>query len=1516
MSFPSIRIEGNIISHDILSKLDLEGYAGQSAKDFGLQERAKVKDEIAFAYATAKDYWRIFQRKVERIDKDATATTETRNEWLRPLVELLGYKPELVRTAEVVNGKSFSLSHRATTLDEFPLHLVSIRDDLDKRRQEGGPRMSPHGLLQEYLNITEHAYGLVSNGKFLRLLRDSGKLVKLSFLEFDLQRIVEDDLYSDFAILYRLLHASRMPKSKELAEESIIERYHQDSLEAGARIREALGGAVEQSIQVFANGFISHPDNQALRDAIASGELTSDRLFQSLLRLIYRLLFLMVIEERDIIYPEKPARPSGGSDDEDLNRKRELYYKYYSLDRIRRLSERRLYGADRFDDLWQALKSTFLFFEKGYYGTKLGIQPLDGDLFDVNKFHPLNEVKLRNDMLLSCFRMLNVFEDEKRNLIRVNYGSLDVEEFGSVYEGLLEHKAELLPASGVAGQPIGSSWSFVLVKGSERSSSGSHYTPEELVQPLIKHSLDYVIEEKLKSAKSTVSKFKRDDKTEQDALVLAKMDALLSIKVCDVACGSGHILLSAARRIATALAQTLTDEEQPSPTAFRSALREVIRHCIYGVDKNPLAVELCKVALWLEAHNPNMPLTFLDHRIKCGDSVVGLARIEELRLGVPDEAFKTLPGDGKEIAAKFRKNNKAQLKHFEAGQLKLYNLMTFEEALADLAGEYWRFSLLSDDTVQDFERKKAAFERLGGERWYKLHQLADMHVAQFFLRKNMYTEDYLATTEDYADQVVKMDMANSKAIRAQGVSAQKRFFHWFLEFPEVFADGRNPGASSMPGGFDCILGNPPFLGGQRLSGTFGDDFLNYLKSAYAPAGAVDLAAYFFRRVFTLLRPGGFQALLATNTIAQGDAREGGLDVIAQQGGSINYAVRSMRWPGTAAVEVAQVAIHKGEWKKARTLGNNQVPFISTYLDDAKDIGKPYILKQNEGKSFQGTIVLGSGFVLTPDQAQRLIERNPSNKDVLFPYLNGEDLNSRPDQSPSRWVINFVDWPLDRDAPGRWAGADEEEQKEWLKAGSVPEDYPGKVAADYPDCLEIVERLVKPERTRRDENGDFVLRKPLPQRWWIYGEKRPGLYRAIGPLERVLVVAQVSKTVAFAFVSTKQVLDAKLVVFAMNDFVSFASLQSSLHNAWAWKYSVTMKTDLSYSPTFAFETFPLMSVRHSPQRASLQEIGERYYTLRNALCHSLNIGLTRFYRLFHTQELDVGVVSRESKTIPQDPNDIVGQIHELRFLHRHIDELLTEVYGGMDVSLDHGFHEVEYLPENDRVRYTISEKARKEVLRRLLELNHKIHEEEVKAEKVAPKTKKRALQVKEEISIEDLRAYALMKTAELTEGAKRVYAVKILYFLQACKAINLRYRWTIKTYGPYPDDDEFETTLNSLAFNNLIESENEYSQVQEKPIKVRDTGLSTIADYEKRYGLSNVNEAIQQTIRDFDPKRYSSTDMELRATLVFLHKQNPEWKFDELVSGLKKEKGKKFGQKEVEDAIIELERLMYIGEEVG
>ena len=461
MNYPSIRIEGAILSPDILGRI--EEAPGQRPADFGLDNA--VKDEIARAWADAQDYWRIFQRKLDALKADSPATTETRQLWIQPLLGLLGHQLEYQAKAAELNGKLYPISHRVVNRANTPIHIIGCREPagLDRKPEKTGVRMSAHAMVQEFLNLQDELYGLVTNGLILRLLRDSSRLIKLSYLEFDLDRIFSDGLFADFAVLYRLLHASRLPQTVDASAACLLERYHQDSLDSGARIREGLSKAVERAILDFGNGFLVHPENDALRDAINSGRLLPKKFYQHLLSLIYRLLFLLVIEERHLVFPPQADAA-----------KRDIYYRYYSLQRLRRLSEKRHLADHRRHDLWLALLATFRLFEAGGPGLKLGLAPLAGDLFGSEAIGPFANCTLGNDVILGCLRSLGLYQHpDNGQLIRVNYAALNVEEFGSVYEGLLEYEPVFLP--------VGVGFEFAFAQGDERAATGSHYTPDDLV---------------------------------------------------------------------------------------------------------------------------------------------------------------------------------------------------------------------------------------------------------------------------------------------------------------------------------------------------------------------------------------------------------------------------------------------------------------------------------------------------------------------------------------------------------------------------------------------------------------------------------------------------------------------------------------------------------------------------------------------------------------------------------------------------------------------------------------------------------------------------------------------------------------------------------------------------------------------------------------------------------------------------------------------------------------------------
>lgn len=1239
MIYPSIRIEGAILAPDILERL--EDAPGQRPADFGLDSTTKVKDEIVRAWADAQDYYRIFQRKIDVLKPGSTAATETRQQWIIPLLGLFGYQLEYQARGAVINDKIYPISHSVINRADTPVHIVGCLDPagLDRKPEKGaGLRMSAHAMVQEFLNLQEQLYGIVTNGRQLRLLRDSSRLVKLSYLEFDLDRIFTDGLFADFAILYRLLHVSRLPATGSAASESLIERYHQDSLDSGARIRDGLSRAVETAIKDFANGFLSRSDNHELQQAVISEVLTPDEFYQSLLRLIYRLLFLMVIEERDLVFPP-------GAD----KAKQTIYTRYYSLQRLRRLSEKRFLADHRKHDLWLALLSIFQLFEADGPGAKLGIAPLAGDLFGPDALGLFSRSTLGNDVLLGCLRSLGLYQHpDTGQMIRVNYGALNVEEFGSVYEGLLEYRPVFLPVENRV--------TFAFARGDQRAATGSHYTPDDLVQPLIKHSLDYQIQEKLKEPDPE--------------------KALLSLRVADISCGSGHILLAAARRIATELSVVRTGEEQPSPLAFRAAVRDVIRECIYGVDLNPLAVELCKVALWLEAHNPGEPLHFLDHHIKCGNAIVGYVRREDVERGVPDEAFTAMPDDEKPVATAFRKQNKEDRKYIKQQPLDFTPKV---QGYLDSHLKTWRaISALPERTPGDIATKKQRYMAFtqSADAWI-LNQIAAIPMAQFYLSKTEKNQSRIITDEEFRRFWNGERHPQGQATAAAwGMARDKRFFHWFLEFPEIIEQG----------GFDCILGNPPYLGGQNLSGTYGHDFCHYVKWEFAPAGLSDLVVYFVRRIYSLLKPDGFTSFITTNSIKDGDVRKDGLEQVLNQGGAINFAARGIKWPGLANLVVSLIAIHKGSWQGKRILDDQEVSVINAFFEDSLDVGEPVKLDENANHIYQGSIFLGDGFLLSHEEADGLINESPRNGDVVFPVINGQELNNNPDQMPGRSIINFFDWKIER-------------------------------AQEYEIPYRIIAEKVKPERMK-------VNRASRRERWWQYAERSMGLYNSIRHKNRCFISAATTKYLNFSTAPTNYVFTHALYVFTTDRWDLYAVVQSTLHEIWARKYSGALKQDLRYSPSVCFETFPFPDGLWQTSNPDLAAMGERYHEHRRSLMLSLHLGLTKIYNLFHTRNLTADQVEKVSGKPQDQAEEGYRGILELRRLHVQLDTTIRDAYGWSDLDLAHRFVDVETLPENDRIRYTVSPEARKELLRRLLELNLKRSaEEKVKTPVPVKKTNK-------------------------------------------------------------------------------------------------------------------------------------------------------------------------------------------------
>lgn len=762
-----VDIQGNLIASDLGIELLAGEVKGQAPEDFGLAKTDKLVDEIATAWGDAKIYWAAFQRAISRLPEDEPATTATREQWVIPLLKSLGYDPIYVAKAEVVESQTYAISHRAEQGENKPpVHIVGCRVRLEQRPPSGTPRLSAHALVQEYLNRTEHLWAVVTNGLRWRLLRDTTLMTRLTYVEFDLEQILNGENFAEFGLFYRLFHRSRLPEGMDDADECLLEFYHQESLQQGGRVRDRLRDGVEAALKILGTGFLQHPQSKGLRDKFESEILTERDFYRQLLMLIYRLLFLMVAESRNLLLSTEDPE------------KARVYREYYSIERLRALAERPSWRREGYQDLWQGLRVTFQLFDENWRGQLLSLSPLDGDLFGSHTLGDLDDCSIDNHDLTLALRKLSLYE-QKAQLRRVNYGALDVEELGSVYESLLDFHPRINQRDGV--------WEFQLVTGSDRKTTGSYYTPPELVGQLIKSALEPVIADCLKAL---------GPNTTQEG----QEEALLKLKICDPACGSGHFLLAAARRIGKELARVRTGETQPGQEPLRLAIRDVIQHCIYGVDLNPLAVDLCKVALWLEGLCCGLSLNFLDHRIKCGNSLVGVLDLSCLQKGIPDGAYKPVTGDDKSLAAKLKKRNKIERETTALGQLPLM-LDIYQQDRDEYAKAWNEIECIKDDDPLAVRRKQSHYKHSRNMLSWKRDQLAcNLWTAAFFMPlidQNM----RLFPTSEILENFIHENILISRILELVNELAEEtQFFHWPLEFPDVFEDG----------GFNCILGNPPW----------------------------------------------------------------------------------------------------------------------------------------------------------------------------------------------------------------------------------------------------------------------------------------------------------------------------------------------------------------------------------------------------------------------------------------------------------------------------------------------------------------------------------------------------------------------------------------------------------------------------------------------------------------------------------------------------------------------------------
>lgn len=779
MKLTTINLQGNIFTSEILEKIRNTDIRYQSPEDFNLKPNETVREEISNAWSLLHTHWQIFKQKREGLMPSESGTSETRRYWMLPFLSLLGYEINTA-TAEIINEKSYAISHRAINKDGFPIHIIGCEQSLDKRATHG-VRLSPHALMQEYLNNTDHVYGFITNGTHLRVLRDATQLTKLSYLEFNLEQMMEEGHFPEFAILFRLLHATRIPNTKEENPESILEFYHDEALASGSRIRERLSDAFYHSMINLGTGFLQEPKNEELRERIVNGDLKAKEYYSYILRLVYRLLFLIVIEERGLIYKSDLSS-------EEM-RIKSIYEKYYSINRLVRLAVKKHFIDLKKYDLWQSILTTFLLFENDFYGKKLNINPLGFGLFSSNAISLLRDLNLKNEVVIQVISEFSYFENEQRQKVQVNYADLNVEELGSVYEGLLS----LEPAFYNKGN---THISFGFKDGMSRKESASYYTHHDLVKELMKSTLIPLIEERIGECGEDKEKMRQ---------------AILDIKVCDPSVGSGHMLLEAARLLAYHYVRVDTAME-PTPEEYRKAIRLVLQNCVYGVDMNKEAVELCKLALWLEGHNSGAPLSFLDHKIKEGNSLIGIHNPDFIAKGIPDNAYNGTTKEEKAVAnsLKVRNRNFSKMKQF-ALDFTEKNHSYFSK----LQIEYDSLQKQKQDSIEAVYAFKKKYESLrNNPETYNRWILYNLWCAPFFAEYTEEHQDKIPTSITLNDFQNNPAAVDGRIIGyANALAMENQFFHWHLEFPEVFSKG----------GFDVMIGNPPW---ERIKLQEKEFFLN------------------------------------------------------------------------------------------------------------------------------------------------------------------------------------------------------------------------------------------------------------------------------------------------------------------------------------------------------------------------------------------------------------------------------------------------------------------------------------------------------------------------------------------------------------------------------------------------------------------------------------------------------------------------------------------------------------------
>jgi len=1092
------------------------------------------------------------------------------------------------------------------------------------------------------------------------------------------------------------------------------------SLKYQDEVTDALGEQVRRAVEVLIQA-LDKADQD--RDRTLLRDVKEAELYEAALTVMMRLVFLLCAEERGLLLLGD-----------------ERYEAHYAVSTLRmQLRAESDEILERRWDAWSRLLAVFRAVYGGIEHENLRLPALGGSLFDPDRFPFLEgrakgshwrtdaakPLPIDNRTVLLLLEAIQQFQGRT-----LSYRALDVEQIGYVYEGLLERTVKRttdvtleLDATKSAQSPwvtlaelesarldgaerlvallrerSGSSesrirndlarsvddalaerlltachgdtvlrdrvrpfahllrtdpWGYPLVHpagayvvttGSDRRETGTHYTPKSLTEAIVAETLTPV---------AYVGPAEGKPRAEW---VLKSPAELLDLKICDPAMGSGAFLVQACRWLADRLVEAwaraeaqghtvgidgrvaeagATVEPLPRDVEERTivARRLVAERCLYGVDLNPLAVELAKLSLWLTTLAKGRPFGFLDHNLRQGDSLLGIHRLDQL--------------------TQLTMNPSGQ------GQMRLFG-QTIERAVREAIELRQRLRETPIRDIRDVE-VMAHLDADARQRLEVPELIADAFIGEMFAAggTGAALESALASLAVQAGRAIDGDQETQAAMRRRAAAAlatdlpagkpSRRPFHWPLEFPEVFTQQRC--------GFDALIGNPPFITGKRISTVLGGAYQTYLKATVQDSkGAADLAVFFFRRTFSVSRDRGLIGLIGTKSISEGDSRVVGLAWLLENGACIVSAKHEIEWPGSASVIVSLVVLHRGRWAGKVSLNGGNVPGIGSNLMVESNIGitgwrsEPHALKSNESRRSDGIKIQGDGFILTEEERRILLMQDEKSEAVISRYLTGKDIAQNPLSEPSNWIVNFSQ--MSRNEAERYRAA-----------------------------FNHVEIHVKPYREKlrgQIHEADF----------WKFWDKRESFFEAMKGRRRILACPSTAKYLLMVFIDENLVPSHSVKLFAFSDDSSFATMQSIVHEVWARQHSGKLGQTLAYNLSRAFATFPW------PQEKPSAEGGSSLLRLRHSLCAERHIGLTDLYNLMHS------------------PTEVSAEFERLRSAHVRIDRETVTAYGWGDLDLEHGFHEVPYLPENDRVRFTISERSRLEVLRRLTELNHQRYEEEV------------------------------------------------------------------------------------------------------------------------------------------------------------------------------------------------------------